>query len=131
MCPKLLPLTVLTLVLSVSIGAIAQSSLQSPASASSQNKAYARTSTSPANAAPTPAQLDQPGAVTMAAPIDRVSGKTLNSPDKPLFGKLDLPRALNLEGSTGKPPALPPPEKVASTTSESNAGSAERPTISR
>jgi len=113
------------------MGAIAQTRPQSPASASSQNKAYARTSASPANAAPTRAQLDQPGAVTMAPPIDRVSGNTVNSPDKPLFGKLDLPRAVSLEGSTGKPPALPPPENVAATRGTSDAGRAERPIISR
>jgi hypothetical protein len=131
MRPKVVSLTVLTVVLSVSLGTVAQNGPQSRATGSGQNNAYARTSASPANAAPTPAQLDQPGAVTMPPPIERVSGNTVNSPDKPLFGKLDLPRALTLEGSTGNPPALPPAQNVAATNSTSNTGGGERPTISR
>jgi hypothetical protein len=131
MGPKLVSLTMLTVVSSVSLGAIAQNDPQSPATGSGRNNAYARTSASPANAAPTRAQLDQPGAVTVAPPIERVSGTTVNSPDKPLFGKLDLPRGLALEGSTGNPPALPPTQNVAATNGTSNGRGAERPPISR
>jgi hypothetical protein len=57
----------------------------------------------PGKARPTPAQLDQPGAVAVASPNERNTGTTVASPDPAFFGRLNLhaqPKPLE------QPPAL-------------------------
>ena len=97
MCHKSFRLGMLALVLALSAGAAAQTSGPSPANASAQDNASPqynplapRDASPQTNARPTPAQLDQPGAVVTAPPILRNAGKTVVPPDQPLVGRLNL-----------------------------------------
>ena len=92
---KLNRLGMLTLVLVLSAGAGAQTSVPANASAqdnaSLQNIPFAPRDASPqTNARPTAAQLDQPGAVITPPPILRNSGKTVVQSEQPLIGHLNL-----------------------------------------
>src|SRR6202162_1742392 len=94
---KSIRLCVLALALGVSAGAPAQQSAPSPANASAQDHASSQSSlfaprdaSSQPDARPTPAQLDQPGAVVTAPPILRNAGKTVVPTDQPLLGRLNL-----------------------------------------
>ena len=125
-------LGMLALVLALSAGAAAQTSAPSPANASAQDNAspqnipFAPRDASPqTNARPTPAQLDQPGAVVTPPPILRNSGKTVVPPDQPLIGRLNL-HGQRPQGSLSEQvPAMPPaPNKAAIS---SGADSAEAP----
>ena len=124
-------LGMLALALALSAGATAQTSAPSPADASAQGNAspqnipFAPRDASPqANARPTPAQLDQPGAVITPPPILRNSGKTVVPPDQPLIGRLNL-HGQRPQGSLSEElPAMPPsPDEAAI----SGAGNAETP----
>lgn len=60
---------------------------------------------------PTAAQLDQPGAVAVASPNERITGTTFASPDPAIFGRLNLraqPKPLEqppaLQAATGDAP---------------------------
>jgi hypothetical protein len=122
------PLSVLVLALGVSVSAAAQDSASARAYASAQNVASPQGSASArnnpsqqSNAPPTPAQLDQPGAVVIPPPILRNSGRTVMSRDEPLLGRL------NLQGQTPglvrePPPAMPSPSEAATSVGAGIAG---------
>jgi hypothetical protein len=129
-------LGMLALVLALSAGAAAQTSALSPANAPAednaspqnnpQNNLFAPRDASPqTNARPTPAQLNQPGAVVTPPPILRNSGKTVAQSEQPLIGHLNL-RGRRPQGSLSEQvPAMPsaPNEAAAS----SGAGNGEAP----
>jgi hypothetical protein len=115
----------LALVLALSAGAAAQTSALSPANAPAednvspqnnpQNNLFAPRDALPqTNARPTPAQLDQPGAVVTPPPILRNSGKTVAQSEQPLIGHLNL-RGRRPQGSLSEQvPAMPPaPDEAA------------------
>jgi hypothetical protein len=112
---KPIQLGMLAVALSVSAGVVAQDSASLRAnpsvqnSASPQNDASARTNaTSQIKGAPTPAQLDQPGAVVIAPPILRNAGTTYVTPDQPLLGRLNLQGQTLQEPLREHPPAMQP-----------------------
>jgi glucose/arabinose dehydrogenase len=116
MSRKPIRLGILALTLSASAGAAPQTSAPLPAdpfvqnSASPQNNAPAQSNaSSQTKGAPTPAQLDQPGAVVMPPPILRNAGTTYVTPDQPLLGRLS-PQGQRLPGTLGEqpPPAMQP-----------------------
>jgi hypothetical protein len=122
----------LALVLALSAGAAAQTSAAAPANASaqdnalSQNTPFASRDASPrTNARPTPAQLDQPGAVVTPPPILRNSGKTVVPPDQPLMGHLNLRGQMPQGSLSEQVPAMPPAPNEAA--ASSGAGNAEAP----
>jgi hypothetical protein len=124
---KLNRLGMLAIVLVLSAGAGAQTSVPANASAqdnaSPQNIPFAPRDTSPqTNARPTPAQLDQPGAVVTPPPILRNSGKTVVQPDQPLMGRLNL-HGQRPQGSVSEQvPAMPPsPNEAAISSGAGNA----------
>ena len=127
MCHKSIRLGMLALVLAISAGAAAQTSAPSLANASaqdngsSQNSLFAPRDASPqTNARPTPAQLDQPGAVVTPPPILRNTGKTVVPPDQPLMGHLNL-RGQRPQGSLSEQvPAMPPAPNEAATSSDAD-----------
>ena len=134
MSRKSIRLTMLALLLAISAGAAAQTTAPSPANASAQDNAspqnnpqynpLALRDASPrTNARPTPAQLDQPGAVITPPPILRNTGKTVAPPDQPLMGHLNL-RGQRPQGSLSEQvPAMPPVSNEAATSSGAdNAG---------
>jgi len=96
MCRKPIRLGMIVLALSASAGALPQNGAPLPASAAAQNSAVPQNASaqsnasSPTKARPTPAQLDQPGAVVMAPPILRNVGRTFVAADQPLFAGLSL-----------------------------------------
>jgi hypothetical protein len=125
---------VLALALGVSAGAAAQKSAPSPANpfaqddASSQNSLFApRDASLQTDARPTPAQLDQPGAVVTAPPILRNAGKTVVPTDQPLLGRLNL-RGQRPQGSLiEQAPAMQPaPNEAATSIGAGNAGAPEQ-----
>ena len=130
---KSIRLGMLALVLAaLSAGAAAQTSAPSPANASAQDNAsphkspFAPRDASPqTNARPTPAQLDQPGAVVTAPPILRNAGKTVVPPDQPLMGRLNLRGQMPQRSLSEQVPAMPSSPNEAATSS--GAGNAEAP----
>jgi hypothetical protein len=130
MCHKSIRLGMLAFVLALSAGAAAQTSARSLASASAQNNAspqnspFAPRDASPqTNARPTPAQLDQPGAVVTAPPILRNTGKTVVPPDQPLMGHLNLRGQMPQRSRSEQMPAMPPaPNEAATSSGVGNAG---------
>jgi glucose/arabinose dehydrogenase len=131
---KLNRLGMLALVLALSAAAAAQTSGPPPANAFAQDNASPQNSpqynpltprdASPqTNARPTPAQLDQPGAVVTPPPILRNTGKTVAQPDQPLMGHLNL-RGQRPQGSLSEQvPAMPPsPNEAATSSNADNAG---------
>ncbi|TMG83403.1 MAG: hypothetical protein E6H78_12330 [Betaproteobacteria bacterium] len=109
-------LGLLALALSAGAGAVPQTIAPSPANASAQNSASPQdnapaqsNASSQTKARPTPAQLDQPGAVVMPPPILRNAGRTHVAPDQPLLGQLNL-QGQRLQGTLGgaQPPAMAP-----------------------
>jgi hypothetical protein len=132
MCHKSNRLGMLALVLALSAGAAAQTSAPSSANASAQDNAspqnnpFAPRGASPqTNARPTPAQLDQPGAVVTPPPILRNSGKTVVPPDQPLMGHLNLRGQMPQGSLSEQVPAMPAAPNEAATSS--GAGNAEAP----
>jgi hypothetical protein len=130
MCHKSIRLGMLALVLTLSAGVVAQTSAPSPANASAQDSASPRNNpfaphdASPqTNARPTPAQLDQPGAVVTAPPILRNTGKTVVPPDQPLMGRLNLRGQMPHRSLSEEVPAMPPaPNEAATSSGAANAG---------
>jgi len=128
-------LGMLALVLALSAGAAAQTSARSPANApaednaSPQNNLFApRDAPRQTNARPTPAQLDQPGAVVTPPPILRNSGKTVAQSEQPLIGHLNL-RGRRRQGSLSEQvPAMPPAPNEAAASSGAGNGEAPRQT---
>lgn len=123
-------LGMLALALSMGAGAVPQDSAPLPASpsvqnsTSPQNNAPARSNaSSQTKGAPTPAQLDQPGAVVMPPPILRNAGTTYVTPDQPLLGRLNL-QGQGLQGTLGaQPPAIDPaPNEAALSRGAGDAG---------
>ena len=130
MCHKSFRLGVLAFVLAISAGAAAQESAPSPANASAQDNAspqnnpfVPRDASAQTDARPTPAQLDQPGAVVTAPPILRNAGKTVVPPDQPLMGRLNL-RGQMPQGSLSEqvPAMQPSPNEAATSSGAGNAG---------
>jgi hypothetical protein len=118
MCHKSIRLGMLALVLTLSAGVAAQTSAPSPANASAQDNASPQT-----NARPTPAQLDQPGAVVTAPPILRNTGKTVVPPDQPLIGRLNLRGRMPHRSLSEEVPTMPPaPNEAATSSGAANAG---------
>ena len=116
MCHKPLRLGMVILALGVSAGAVPSTSAPLPVTASAQNSASPQNNaptqsnaSSQTEARPTPAQLDQPGAVVIAPPILRNTGTTYAGSDQPLLGRLSL-QGQRLPGTLGEqpPPAMPP-----------------------
>ena len=113
---KAIRLGMIILALGVSAAALPQNDAPSPASASAQNSASPQdanapaqsNTTSPTKARPTPAQLDQPGAVVMAPPILRNAGRTFVAADQPLFGALNLQGQAPQRPLGEQPPAIQP-----------------------
>jgi len=108
-------LGILALALSASAGAVPQPTAPSPADASSPTRATSQSNppaqsntSSQAQKTPTPAQLDQPGAVAMPPPILRNTGRTYVGSEQPLLGQ--LPQGQRSPGALGEqpPPALQP-----------------------
>jgi hypothetical protein len=131
---KSIRLCMLALALGVCAGAAAQKSAPSPANpsaqddASLQNSWFAPRDASPqTDARPTPAQLDQPGAVVTAPPILRNAGKTVVPPDQPLLGRLNL-RGQRPQGSLIEqaPEMQPAPNEAATSIGAGNAGAPEQ-----
>ena len=128
-------LGMLALALALSAGAAAQTSALWPANpsaednASPQNNLFAPRDASPqTNARPTPAQLDQPGAVVTPPPILRNSGKTVAQSEQPLIGHLNL-RGRRRQGSLSEQvPAMPPAPNEAAASSGAGNGEAPRQT---
>lgn len=54
------------------------------------NVAAPSSASTPAKPRPTSAELDQPGAIAVASPNQRVTGTTFASPDPAIFGRLNL-----------------------------------------
>ena len=132
MCHKSNRLGILALVLALSAGAAAQTSAPSTANASAQDNASPqngpfapRDASARTNARPTPAQLDQPGAVVTAPPILRNTGKTVVPPDQPLMGRLNLRGQMPRRSLSEQVPAMPSSPNEAATSS--GAGDAETP----
>ena len=125
MCHKSIRLGMLALALAaLSASAAAQTSAPSPANASAQDNASPQNSpvaprdASPqTNARPTPAQLDQPGAVVAAPPILRNAGKTVVPPDQPLMGRLNLRGQVPQGSLSEQVPAMQPSLNEAATSS--------------
>src|SRR2546421_9174231 len=97
MSHKLIRLTMLALLLAISATAAAQTTAPSPANASAQdnaspqnnpqyNRLALRDASPQTNARPTPAQLDQPGAVITTPPTLRNTSQTVAPPDQPQMG---------------------------------------------
>jgi hypothetical protein len=116
----------IVLALSASAGALPQNGAPLPASASAQNSASSQNNgnaptqsnaSSPTKARPTPGQLDQPGAVVMAPPILRNTGRTFVAADQPLFG------ALNLQGQAPQRPLGEQPPTMQPAPNEAAIGS--------
>src|SRR6266853_5176692 len=134
MSHKSIRLGMLTLVLAISAGAAAQTSAPSPANASArdnaspQNSLFALHDASPQTTArPTPAQLDQPGAVVTPPPILRNSGKTVAQSEQPLIGHLNLRGQRRPQGSLSEQvPAMPPASNEAATSSDAGNVAAPR-----
>ena len=131
---KSIRLGMLALALGVSAGAAAQQSALSPPNASAKDNASSQSSlfaprdaSSQTDARPTPAQLDQPGAVVTAPPILRNAGKTVVPPDQPLLGRLNL-RGQRPQGSLiEQAPAMQPaPNEAATSIGAGNAGAPEQ-----
>ena len=115
MCRKPIRLGMVVLALSASAGALPQNGAPLPASASAQNSAPPQdnasaqsNASSQTKARPTPAQLDQPGAVVMAPPILRNAGRTFVAADQPLFGALNLQGQAPQRPLGEQPPAMQP-----------------------
>ena len=115
MCHKPIRLGMVILALGVGAGAVPSNSAPLPVTASAQNSALPQNNapaqsnaSSQTEARPTPAQLDQPGAVVIPPPILRNTGTTFAPADQPLFGALNL-RGQTLQRPPGEqPPAMPP-----------------------
>lgn len=114
---KPIRLGMVILALGASAGALPQNSAPLPASASAQNSASPQNNgnapaqsnaSSQTKARPTPAQLDQLGAVVMAPPILRNAGRTFVAADQPLFGALNLQGQAPQRPLGEQPPAIPP-----------------------
>ena len=103
MCRKPIRLSAVALALSASAAALPQNSALPQDNASAQSNA-----SSPTKARPTPAQLDQPGAVVMAPPILRNAGRTFVAADQPLFGALNLQGQAPQRPLGEQPPAMQP-----------------------
>jgi len=103
MCRKPIRLSVVVLALSASAAALPPNSALPQDNASAQSNA-----SSPTKARPTPAQLDQPGAVVMAPPILRNAGRTFVAADQPLFGALNLQGQAPQRPLGEQPPAMQP-----------------------
>jgi hypothetical protein len=125
MCRKPIRLGMIILALGVSAGAAPSNGAPLPASASAQNSASPQNNgnapaqsnaSSQTKARPTPAQLDQPGAVVMAPPILRNAGRTFAAADQPLFG------ALNLQGQAPQRPLGEQPPAMQSAPNEAAIG---------
>jgi hypothetical protein len=132
MCHKSFRLGVLAFVLALSASAVAQESALSPANASTQDNALPQSSpfaprdaSAQTDARPTPAQLDQPGAVVTAPPILRNAGKTVVPPDQPLIGRLNLRGQMPQGSLSEQVPAMQPSSNEAATSS--GAGNAGAP----
>jgi len=114
MCREPIRLGMIVLALSASAGALPQNGAPLPASAAQngavpQNNASAQSNaSSPTKARPTPAQLDQPGAVVMAPPILRNVGRTFVAADQPLFAVLSLQGQAPQRPLAEQPPAMQP-----------------------
>ena len=115
MCRKPIRLGMVVLALSASAGALPQNGAPLPASAAAQNSASPQNNasaqsnaSSQTKARPTPAQLDQPGAVVMAPPILRNAGRTFVAADQPLFGGLNLQGQAPQRPLAEQPPAMQP-----------------------
>ena len=130
MAHKSIRLGMLALVLVLSAGAAAQESAPSPANASAQDNALPQSSpfalrdaSAQTDARPTPAQLDQPGAVVTAPSILRNAGKTVVPPDQPLMGRLNL-RGQMPQGSLSEqvPAMQPSPNEAATSSGAGNTG---------
>ncbi len=113
---RVMRLGILALALSVSAGATAQNGGAMPPNISPQNNASAQSDALP-QTPPTPAQLDQSGAVVIPPPILRNTGRTVVAPDQPLLGRLNL-QAQTLQGLVREePPAIQPAPNEAATSS--------------
>jgi len=115
MCRKPIRLGMIVLALSASAGALPQNGAPLPASTAAQNSAVPQNNasaqsnaSSPTKARPTPAQLDQPGAVVMAPPILRNVGRTFVAADQPLFAGLSLQGQAPQRPLAEQPPAMQP-----------------------
>lgn len=82
----------------------------------------------PTNAPPTTAQLNESALVVMPPPILRNTGKVVLTPDKPLLGHLNL-KSQSVHGLLAEaPPALEPlPYEAALSMGTGNAGLARSP----
>jgi hypothetical protein len=105
------------LALSASAGVLPQNGAPLPASGAAQNSvspqnngnaATQSNASSQTRARPTPAQLDQPGAVVMAPPILRNVGRTFVAADQPLFAGLGLQGQAPQGPLAEQPPAMQP-----------------------
>ena len=110
---KPIRLGMIILALGVSAGAALSNSAPLPVSASAQNGALPQDNASAQSNAssqtkvgPTPAQLDQPGAIVMAPPILRNAGRTFVAADQPLFGTLNLQGQAPQRPLGEQPPAM-------------------------
>jgi hypothetical protein len=122
----------IVLALSASAGALSQNGAPLPASAAVQNSAVPQNNasaqsnaSSPTKARPTPAQLDQPGAVVIAPPILRNVGRTFVAADQPLFAGLSLQGQAPQRPLAEQPPAMQPAPNEAAI--GSGAGEASTP----
>lgn len=114
MCRKPIRMGILALALSASAGAVPQTAAPLPATtsaptrAASQNNGAAQpNASSRTKGVPTPEQLEQPGAVVMAPPILRNTGRTYVGQDQPLLGQIN-PQSQRLTGALGEqaPPVM-------------------------
>lgn len=110
MCPKWIQLGMLAVVLSVNADAGAQDRAPLPTHVSAQNGApvldntsVRSTASSSSTAPPTPYLPAQTGAVIIPPPALRYAGKTVLTPDVPLFGRLNL-QAGTLQGARAEQP---------------------------
>jgi len=91
MLPQCVVLCSFVLALSGSAAAAPLAGDPSPPGAAPPGAAPVQSKASiPGKARPTPAQLDQPGAVAVASPNERNTGTTFASPDPSIFGRLNL-----------------------------------------
>jgi hypothetical protein len=129
MCPKLIRVGMLILTISSSANAAPLVGVPSPADASAQTSGSPESNiparsnaSSESSARPTPAQLDQPGAIAIATPNQRNRGTTVATPDRPLFGRLNL----QAQGRQfEQPPTLQlAPDEAAKSSGASNADAA-------